>query len=480
MSKRITIDDTLGFYKTLMEELGMTVGDDGFAYYDFGTNERIPVTVDDKHLFLPTRDRLKSIDAENTLAFHPLCQNVLRSDSQVFMALKKYITIHLTTRIHKAILGLGELALDTELHDNLKPRQAAFLTEVTDYKKRTHVTLKQLLKQSNPDDHQKALVSLYVKKGGKIGTRQYSQACIVNFPLREAIGFTDGVTVFDAKFYSHKDKEATEALLDYVIPDHTKYSQGSTSSVAPNLDALLKSFYKIGKHLNVLFDRYESIIPAFEGAQLDMDWWDMCEYLKEMSLQIPALNGNDGESHRPTTEEEQLLRQAAAIHTGSQAEPVAPPPQQVGFTHPQSPQPTPEPESDEGGVSWSANKQAIYGQPPQQQPYGYPQQQPYQQQPPPQYGYPQQQPYQQPPQYGYQQPPQQQPYGYPQQQQPPQYGYPQQQPQAPWGGQPNHNSGYVSRAQKSNAPTGYQGQQQDTTPPWVATSNYPTNSRWNR
>jgi hypothetical protein len=442
MTKRITIDDTLGFYRSLMEELGMTIDEDGFAYYDFGTNERIPVTVDDRHLFLPTRDRLKGIDSEKTMAFHPLCQNVLRSDSQVFMALKKYITIHLTTRIHKVILGLGELALNTDLHDQLKPRQAAFLTEVTDYKKRTHTTLKQLLKQTNPNDHQKALVSLYVKKGGKVGNRQYSQACIVNFPLRDALAEAEGVQVFDAKFYSHKDKEATEALLDYIMPDREKYSQGSTSSVAPNLDALLKSFYKIGKHLNVLFDRYESVIPEFEGAQLDMDWWDMCEYLKEMSLQIPALNGNDGESHRNDAAEEAMLRQAASIHTGApEPQPTPPPQAPVGFSQPTQPPQAPIEESSEGGVPWNTAKEAIYGTP----------------QPQPQYGYPPQQPPQQP-----------QPYGYP----------PQQPPQ--WNNQPNYNSGYVSRAQKTAAPTGYQGQPQHNTPPWVATANYPNDGgrRW--
>ena len=441
---RITAKDTVDFYRALLEDLGMVIDDNGFAYFDFGENDKVPATVDDKHLFLPTPERLKNIDVENTIAFHPLCQNVLRVDSQVFMALKKYITVQLTTRLHRAILGMSNLALDVGKHETLKPKQGEFLTHVTDYKKRTHTTLKQLLKQSNIDDHHKALLSLYVKKGGKVGDRQYSQACIVSFPLWDAIEESEGVQVFDSKFYSHKDKDAVMALLSYILPDKGKYSMGSTSSVAPNLDALLKSFYQLAKRLNVLFDRFESVIPDFEGAQMDLDWYDRCDVLKEMSLQIPALGGNDGEPHRHNSEEEEMMRRAASVHTHTSepAPQTQQPPTRIGFNAPQPVEQMPESESESEshGVSWRTPEPV----PAPQYPYGYP--------PQPPYGYPQQ------------------PNGYP-----PQPtaapGYPPQNNGAPWGSAPNYNSGYVSRAERASGASSFQGNARETVAPWVTTSN---------
>lgn len=460
MTQRVTIDDTLMFYYSLLEDLGVTIDCDGFTYFDFDSaaGDRIPITIDDKHLFLPTRERLKEIDSAKTIAFHPLCQNVLRGDSKVFMALKKYMAIQLTTRLHGAMGRLGELAITPELHEDLKPKQAAFLKEVTDYKKRTHTALRQLLKQVDFESRDKALISMYVKKGGKIKNRQYSQACIVGFPLRESMEETDGVTVHDVKFYSHKDKAAVEALFDYILPDQESYSQGSTSSVAPNFDALIKSFYKVAHQLNKVFDRFEAVIPEFEGYKFGLEWWDMRDILKEMSLQIPALSGNDGEAHRDQ-EDEAALRRAAAIHTGTPETPVEQPqePVKVGFSQDRptttvSSEPAPAPAvADSGGVEWGAAKQAIYGAPQQPQAPGYG------------YGYGQ-------PQGGFAT----QGYGYAQQPAPAGWGaQPQPAPVTPgWGATPNYNSGYVPRAQQGmGGPVGYQGNAMQQQPPWVATSN---------
>lgn len=460
MSK-IKLDDTLEFYRGILTDVNITLDDDDNAVFVFGEGDSVPATVDERQLFLPTRQRLKSIDPAHSVAFHPLCQNVLRGDSQVLKALKKYVTISLSTRIHLAMIHLGELAIQTELHEHLQPRQAAFLQKVTDYKKRTHVTTKQLIKAANFEDRDRALVSTYIRKGGEVGNRKWSQACIVNYPMRQSLD-AEGVTVGDVKFYSHKDKEAVKALFDYILPDHTKYSQGSNSSVAPNLDALLKSFHKIAKQLNKIFDRFEDVIPQFEAAKYDLEWWDAREYLKEMSLTIPALEGNDGEVPRGLeSEEADAMRRAATVSTGSpapqapQAPVTQPTHQPIGVTQPNTPYAAPEPpaesDSDSHGVEWNAQPT------PPPQPYGYPPQQPA--------GYPPQQPY------GYPQ----QPYGYPPQQ-PPQY--PPQQPPAggvPWGGQPN--TGYVGRAQRGAAPTSPWGQTPQTQAPWV-TSQAPGGYGW--
>ena len=138
------------------------------------------------------------------------------------------------------------------------------------------------------------------------------------------------------------------------------------------------------------------------------------------------------------------MREAASVYTGHQRQPETLQDSRIGFSAPTPPSDTPAPsetvtEGEIHGLEWKDVQQSMYGAPTPPTPYGY------------------QQP--QPVPYGYQQP------------QPVPYGYQQPQPPQPaWSGG-NYQSGYVNRALRSNGPSNFMGQQQQNSPPWVASTN---------
>lgn len=284
--------DVYSFYDLLLPDLGLDRQEDDSLVDLMGKPRE--VLGEAKPLVFPSKERQKSGD-DSVILFHPLSQNILRNYSPVLNTVKQCMTERLYFATISALVSLGELVLDTDRHAMLTPSQAKFLTGLTDYKKRTHTNLKQLIKNSDQNSVDKAFIRLFLKKGGTVNDTAYSQAAIVSFPIRERLD-SGALKLEETTFKAKKDVEAVKALFDYVLPDYQNYSQGSSLGTAPALDAMLKVLYHMGRQLNKVYDLFENVIPKFEEAKFNLEWFDCRDNFKKLAASIPPQPGNTGDS----------------------------------------------------------------------------------------------------------------------------------------------------------------------------------------
>lgn len=357
----------LDFYRSLLEDLGYSVEDDG-AIYDALNEEAEFVEIGDLELplFLPTRDVLKRPE-NNFIAFHPLSQNVLAKHSPVFKIVRRQVLLRTCRTLVVMLDELGKLTNDKERQKTLRPSQQKVISQFGENFKRPYEILRALLKKGQKlTDTDAAILSMYIRKGGKVGDRKFAQTCQVHFPLRDAMDDATSGTVVGVKIQTKRDRESlnsVKVLFDYVVGDRARYSEGSNVATAPNLDALLKSYYNLGRHLNMVIEEFEDVIPVYSDLRFNLDWFDYRDQFTEMAVSIPPLMGNTGDESGAKPSEAVAEQAQQPVNQGQP------------HTAPQ-PNVAPPVETASGKVSWrqAQPNQApagVWGQPQQQ----YPQQQ---------------------------------------------------------------------------------------------------------
>lgn len=486
----MNINDKL--YRPFIASAGMVVDDEGVIRYKVG-DVAVNIAFDGKPMVLPTAERLRGGALTGSVAFHPLSENIIRGESPVLRKLRTVLVTRLSNVASMLMLRMVEIAVDVDYQAKLKASEADFLTTLPKADVKLFNTMVKIVNAITPDKDYRFL-RIFFKRGGMYQGDKYARVAITTFPIVDAL-FDDSSELFGCKLRK-TDKTQLQDLLTFLVPDSKEpteaYNCGSNSKTAPYFDALVGTFVKVATALNKHTKALKKHLEDYDELYIDTSWVEQLKNLDSLSLEIPALPGNEGdvgieEKHQveleaantaataapsaPVTEARAAMptRLGAGYanaletgHVGSVADVVVPRGAPPAAVAPQ-PQPTTAPRmagmpnghvaptthvphyaqtaqaqapaaaaTETGGkLSWDS---VVAANPPRQpvqpQPqYGAPQQQP-------QYGYPQQAPQQ--PQYGYpQQQPQQPQYGYGQPQQP-QYGYGQpQQPQQGYGyGQP--------------------------------------------
>lgn len=316
----------LDSYETLLTTLDIRIEEDGGLTHDITDT---PIILEKKRLCFPSKEILKNLDGKQTIAFHPLSENVYANMSQVLVQLRYMIS----AKLHRIISGLGYVLAHTtvdqashaELSDNqmeiiapLADADAAFLSKYVDL-------VESLQVQGDP-----RLVSLYVKRGGILKDKKYTRMVGVSFPLIEHIMTTDDPVINGIKFRK-KDLPTLRALFDIIIPEAAtldKYSVGSNSTVAPYLMALLKAYANVLQGTAGIGWDFRSASKLLMGYSLHVkstlisDLTEGDTSLANFTGLIPALPGNtgDGDINNPETDdgevkEKATLRESRVAHT---------------------------------------------------------------------------------------------------------------------------------------------------------------------
>ncbi len=414
MSQASTIQD---FYKQVLAALSHRVEEDDLITFITPDGEARPATVEGRRLVLPSKARLKDGFDDELQPFHPIAENIARKGASPVLANMQRVARALIANHFTAIAEhLLMVASEPSLHKDLPPDCSEYLKKVPQADKKCLQNFQELIKKAIAKN---ALITLYLKNGGKLQGEKVNRLCVIRFPIMDHLE-TDDDTVLGVKLRK-KDKKTIAALLHYIMPfgdDPEEYSAGSNSKVAPFLDAFLKAYLKIGKQINKLIHRYNKPLNM-DMRPLDLHYEESLEHLRDYYDKLPSLRGNEGSLAKGEEEE---------VEVPSQPQPPQPAATQPGYgtppPQPATPPPPPQPQkSSKSGMSideFLGRTRQPQQPPAPPQGYGYnqPPQQPMYNQPPPQpnYGYGQSP---QPQGYGYSQPPAQPGYGYNQPPQPP-------------------------------------------------------------
>lgn len=292
----------LDLYKDVLTSLNCSVDSEGMISYLVGGTESMPLTINNRRLVLPTPAILANPDWERVIAFHPLAESILRGESPVFRKIKLLATLRLTEVIACLTTELMEIAVDIDCHKRLSPDQNEYLSLIpgVSEKSKTLNDLERLLDGVSPDGEHK-LISMYLKRGGKVGDKAFQRVAVVDFPIFK--DFEDeGKRVFGTTLSSIKNKKAIQTLFEYVVPNSgivNHYSYGSNSMIAPYFHALMSAYVKVAKQLNKVTRRFKKHLDNPQHLLIDLSFEKHLDDLSSFSELIPSLQGNEGEIAEP-------------------------------------------------------------------------------------------------------------------------------------------------------------------------------------
>lgn len=435
-----TTPNIFDVYKSMLGTTAMSVTTDGFVRMEIDEGEYLPVTGKDGNpVVLPLPERLRDPNVGKTEVFHLLSENSKVANTSDLLTRYRHWLIN---RFNLVVGGLGGMLLgiaaDEALSKSLRPDQQDFLSLVVEADATAVDNFRKIADAAaKPNQIQRVFMSMYLRNAAvnKLDKKSYNRVATVTFPffeelvkLQEAEAEAKKTpkgqkkpkvdkVVFDVALRG-KDIPTFVGLMHYLVPSldtpHA-YDLGSNSKIAPSIDALMRAFYPMAKHINEIIAVFKGISPAHDRGlaemEFDLDWMDAFENLDAMWPQIRMTpTQNQGVIEEPTATAPTAAHAAAAA---AQTPPWGPQP-----TPQPMPQPVPAPmgygampapaarpaSSGGGGTSVSemmAQARGMRPMPGPQQGYGgYPMQppmgaypgQPYPGQPYPQPGYPQAQP----------------------------------------------------------------------------------------
>ena len=221
-------------YKAILVSMGCVIEDEMVSFS--APDGNIPITIDNKRLVIPTTDVLRASRWNEWIAFHPICESVVRGESPVLKRTRVIANLRLNTVLTILLQELLGIAADVSRHSQLSPGQLAMLSEIPDASQKTVDALDKVL-DAVSSEGSKTLVSIYLKRGGVIDKQKYRRSAIVTFPILEELE-SETSEVYGVKM-SKKDKATLRALFNWIIPKAAvgetsmEYSYGSSSDVAP-------------------------------------------------------------------------------------------------------------------------------------------------------------------------------------------------------------------------------------------------------
>jgi hypothetical protein len=285
----------LPFYESILGAAGLIVTADGCVSVQT-SKEPKPMTLKGKRLVLPTKEHQANPNPEAKILFHPLVENVMRGESEVFERFRLAINSRLNVVIGSIVTMLLTLGTSQAEQHKLTPEQSEFLSKVKNADEKTLLALKKIMDTLPAAAHQKLFVSIFMKRGGTVGDKRYSRVGVVHFPfyndLKKSEGELHGVKL------RVKDREALVGLLDYILPEQDipgVYNRGSNSTIAPSIDAIMQSVRAVAAPLNDLLSRFEGVLP--DNLLIESAWSEQLDNLDEMLSEIratPMQAGNEG------------------------------------------------------------------------------------------------------------------------------------------------------------------------------------------
>lgn len=330
--------DIIEFYKGILESVGLITDERGNIQASDITGY-IPYTIKgtNKRLVLPTQEVLRNPDWENTMAFHPLSENIARKDSVVFRNLQRLSSLQVNIEVGLLMRQMVEYCADKDQHKNLNHKQAVILSIFPDA---DEISLKNWMKIDDKLGKDHSYVKMVTLRNKELKGLTYPRVTTVRFPIYEEMveqtkDKQKEYHLFGVKIRK-KDIQGFKKLFEFIFshldtPDE-HYSYGTRSQVAPSFHSLMTSFHRLKTELLVK-------LRLLKLDSVDVAWGAALEDLSKYKGLIPPLEGNEGdvtEGERrrgeltvqpttPTTNKLNILDSNTPVATQPQVVPVAHP-----------------------------------------------------------------------------------------------------------------------------------------------------------
>ncbi|MNP89048.1 hypothetical protein D3C85_14440 [compost metagenome] len=264
-----------------------------------------PFTIHGKRVVLPTTENLRSPE-DNTIVYHPLSENITRSESDVLKALRDTIMYQLTMRSVTLIDELGRVAATASEHKRLDAASQKYLRKLGDLDERAYEFLHKAIIRVGPEP-EKRLISISLRKG-KQADGVLRQASF-KFPVLDSI-INESPDLLGVKYPSKKARAVIRTLFEVVLGDgdvRASFDYGSKNLSAPYFDALMNAFFNMATHLNQVIETHRKLLGKAvdrDGNVLDRDmaddllfdlsWYTGMSDLAEMRKLVPPQEGNEG------------------------------------------------------------------------------------------------------------------------------------------------------------------------------------------
>lgn len=285
-------------YSAILAFAGLEADNDGYISTIVADN-REPAVMGGLRLVLPMDQHLRNPNPKEKVIFHPLSENILRGESEVITKLRDVINIRLNYTFGIIGNALLNLAASPEEHHKLTPDQTELLIALKDVDDITTRNFASIILEGIKNQANKMFLNIYLKRGGSIGEKRYSRAGILTFNLYDELR-KDNAEIHGVKLRV-KDKDALKKLYEFMLPgiesDITSYNRGSDSTIAPYLDALMKTAMTVASRFNDILDQYGKFIEFSDSLVFNGDWVETFENLNVMASElrrVPAQLGNEG------------------------------------------------------------------------------------------------------------------------------------------------------------------------------------------
>ena len=332
--------DLLQLYTSILKAAGCVVDEQGNVSKNLkifnSTADNTPVVIKGKRLVLPTPEHLQNALNSTTLKFHPLYENIMRDETETIKNLRDHINNRLSTTLTLIVVSLLNIAASVKEHHKLNPDQSEYLSLV---KNANEAIIEKWTKYINglvKQDHKNFLINIYLKKGGMLDKKRYTQTGIVSFPAYTEIFNSNKDTAVHGVKFTAKERETLINLFEYILPNigvENYYSVGVHQGEAPRSQTLLTAFANIATKFNDILELFGSNIDSYKELIINLDWTDA---INDLSAWKPAIRSIP-------MQDEGRDRHQNAPQIPSTLTPV-PAPQQIQSVQQSTPSPAPAPQ----------------------------------------------------------------------------------------------------------------------------------------
>ena len=281
----------LDTYRSILYYSGCRVNDNEncriFAQLDSNSGTQALTLNGGRPWVLPTQENLKTAYDNNFAIFHPLNENIIKGESADVKRLRSCLLIHINYSLYTLIVAMLHIASSPELHATISPEQTDMCVKVKKITKEQKNLFEKLAWDAiNRADGIYQLVYINLSRGSTLGDKKFSRVGNVTFPFFEKL--KEGVEICGKKL-NQADTKAFIRMFEYVFPEldkEGKYSFGSNSTVAPYLEALLKSSYNIVERILELYNNFENVLTDPIVFEFDLKWLEVFEDLKAYEPEI--------------------------------------------------------------------------------------------------------------------------------------------------------------------------------------------------
>lgn len=313
--KLTTHEQVLEFYRAFLKSLNVTEDESGFLTHRISNSAQpTHLLVKDKSgpdgvdrpLVMPTKENLRRLNEDHLVEFNPLCESVLRGESEVLRKLKRLVTFRINQQMLVLMQTISRLSVSGEATKRLNSKQIALIASAMGDNVPKDGFVAKLNKSyaaAASDKSQTLPVSIYIKRDAKQpgSVDPYKRAAIVTFPY--AVEAEKLPKVLGGVTFAQYEVKIISTMLGTLLPgitDQDSYSYYGNPATVPNFTVLAHAWHNIATTLN------ESLIlldgEDVDVEKIDLSWFSKMNQLPSWAGVIPASDANKGEGEEDVKE----------------------------------------------------------------------------------------------------------------------------------------------------------------------------------